>query len=410
MMINLPNTEQSYWQASASETAYPHLDDNFRTDIVIVGGGITGLTSAYLLKQAGFRVVVLEKNLVGSGTSGKTTGKITSQHGLVYDNLSRRLGKRTARIYAEANQSAAGKVKEIIQKEKIDCDITSKDNYVFTTDYHKTRQFKAEAGIAAALDLPATFETVSDLPFKIEAAVKFSNQAMFNVQKYLLGLARLIHGNGSYVFEHSNVTNFHDGHPAYVKANGKKVTAKDIIVATKIPAAPLLARGGYAILVHPHTSYIVAGRFDKNLKGMYISPDKNHYSILPVKDGRKQLLLIGGENHTPGLSDPNKRYQKLANYAEKYFGISKIEYKWKAMDYIAYDEVPLVGKLYPWSKHLYTATGFKKWGLTTSMVAGTILCDLVQGKKNLWADTFNSMRLKPVTSIPYAIKRQFSEQ
>jgi glycine/D-amino acid oxidase-like deaminating enzyme len=136
---------------------------------------------------------------------------------------------------------------------------------------------------------------------------------------------------------------------------------------------------------------------------MYISPDKGHYSILPVTDNGQKLLLIGGENHTPGLRSSRPRYQRLANYAQEYFGLESTDYHWKGMDYLSYDDVPLIGKIYPWSKHLYTATGFMKWGLSTSMVAAIILRDTIQGQPNPWASTFNSMRTKPITSIPHTI-------
>jgi glycine/D-amino acid oxidase-like deaminating enzyme len=369
-MTDLPNSQISYWQASAKALAFPKLNKDRETDIVIVGGGIAGLTSAYLLKRAGYDVVVLEKNTIGSGTTSKTTGKITSQHSLIYDGLINKHGENTAKIYADANQQALQLIIQLIKKEKIDCDLELDDNYVFTTDTSQVDKFKSEAKIAAKLGLPATFQTKSDLPFKIKAAVKFSGQAKFNAQKYVLALAGLVNGQGSHVFENSEVTYFHSGRRIYVKSNGYEISAKNIIVATKVPAAPLVARGGYGFLEYPHTSYIVAAKYSGNLRGMYISPDKNHYSILPINTSEGQYLLIGGENHIPGLGSPHKRHKKLVDYARKHFGISSIEYAWKGMDYMAYDDVPLIGKLYPWSKNIYVATGFKKWGLTTSMVAG----------------------------------------
>jgi glycine/D-amino acid oxidase-like deaminating enzyme len=402
-MANVPSYEESYWQSSASTPSFPVLAKDLEVDVVIVGGGIAGLTAAYLLKQSGLTVAVLEKNTIGSGTTSKTTGKLTSQHNIIYETLSARLGEKAARTYAEANQSAVEAVTQLIRRENIDCSFEIDDNYVYTTDPDKVSEFKSEAKTAAKLGLPASFLTKLELPFDVKAAVKFSGQAKFNAQKYVLGLAKLIDGGGSYVCERSNVTGFHDGTPAHVTTKGTKVMAKDIIVATKVPAAPLVARGACALWEHPHTSYIVAGKFPGSLKGMYISPDKNHYSILPVTDNGQKLLLIGGENHTPGLRYPRPRYQRLANYGQEHFGLGSIDYRWKGMDYLAYDDVPLIGKVYPWSKHLYMATGFMKWGLSTSMVAAIILRDTIQDQPNPWASTFNSMRIKPITSIPHTL-------
>jgi glycine/D-amino acid oxidase-like deaminating enzyme len=409
-MLGLPTDEVSYWQSSSSPITYPELEGEMSVDVVIVGGGVTGLTVAYLLKQAGKRVAVIEKNRIASGTTNKTTGKITSQHNLIYYELAARLGEKTAKIYAKANQTAVDEIAKLIKKEKFSCDWQSATNYVYTADPSMVKKFRTEAQVAQSFGLPASFETSSPLPFKTVAAVKFTDQAYFNSQKYCEELAARVNGKGSYVFEKSNVTSFSDNTLPSIKTSRGQVFAKAIVVATKIPAAPLVARAAYAALEHPHTSYIVAGKYTGRLKGMYISPDKEHYSILPVHvSSTKQLILIGGENHTPGLGNSSKRYQRLANYAQKHFGISAIQYKWRGMDYLAYDDVPLIGKLYPWSKAIYTATGFHKWGLSTSMVAGIILRDTIEGNTNPWAETFNSMRLKPIESIPRTIAKSFRQ-
>ncbi len=398
-MLELPKQEISYWKDTTKPT-YDTLTADLEVDVTVIGGGITGLTSAYLLKQAGLRVAVLEKNTIGSGTTGGTTGKVTSQHGLTYYDLSKRLGDKVARIYGVANQEAIKLIRQIILKEKIDCGWEVDDNFVYTTKVDQVDKFKKEAQIAARLGLPSSFEVDLPLPFAVTGAVKFTNQAKINAHSYVLGLASAVNGQGSYVFEHSNVTGIRDSKPCRVKTKEARVTSNDIIVATKVPASPLMARGVYCAMEYPHTSYIVAGRPKKDFNGMYISPDKGHYSILPITAGKERLLLIGGANHIPGLRSARKRYEMLANYAEKQFEISSITYMWKAMDYIAYDSVPLIGKVYPWSKHLYTATAFRKWGLSTSMVAAAILRDSILNQANPWASTFNSLRLSPITSIP----------
>lgn len=404
MTLRLSN-ERSYWKDSTKSPRYAQLQDDIEVDVAIIGGGIAGLTAAYLLKRSGLRVAVLEKNALATGTTGGTTGKVTSQHGLFYADLVKRLGKDAAKMYAQANQSAINSIEEIIQREAINCDWRRNDNYIYTTDPTQIERFRNEAKVAKSLGLPASFETTTDLPLPVVGAVKFANQAQFHARKYVLGLAKAVHGKGSFVFEHSNVRRIKDGTPARVQTGGGSVTAKDIIVASKIPPFPLVARFSYALMVHPHTSYIVAGKYEEGLKGMYISPDHGQYSILPVDTAEGRLLLVGGQNHTPGLGWPKRRYNKLAKYARKHFGVGEISYHWKAMDYIAYDDLSLVGKLYPWSKHVYVATGFKKWGLTTSMVAGVILRDHLTGQPNPSAKLFDSTRVRPILSIPSVLIR-----
>lgn len=403
-MIELPKDKHSYWMESTNSPDYPQLTGTVTVDVAIVGAGIVGLTAAYLLKESGLTVAVVEKDTVGAGVSGHTTGKITSQHGLIYTKLQQRLGKDVAKQYGNANQSALQMIERIIKKEKIDCGFRHEDNYVYTTDPSKAKDFRHEARIAASLGLPASFETTTDLPFPVKGAVRFSNQATFHIREYLLALAKVVHGNGSYVFENSHAIGIHEGKPGHVRTKQGEVLADDIIVATNVPTFPLMARGSYCLVEYPMQSYIVAGRIDKPLSGMYISPDKNHYSILPVMAGNDQLLLIGGEGHVPGSRiNIHSRYQRLANYAEKYFNIHKIEYRWSHRDYLGYDDMPVIGNLYPWSKHIYTASGFMKWGMTNGTLASMILHDLIIGKPNEWAATFRPHRFQATASIPKVI-------
>lgn len=408
-MLQLPDYEHSFWRTAYPEALYPALQADLEVEVAIVGGGISGLTAAYLLKQAGLKVAVIEKDTVGGGTSGRTTGKVTSQHNLIYADLQQRLGGETARLYGEANQAAVKQVQTIITAEKIDCDWRREDNYVYTTDIARVKSFREEAHVAAELGLPASFETASPLPFAIRAAVKFSGQGTFHSQRYLLGLAAAVNGHGSYVFEHSNATGIRDGSPGRVRTSRAAVHAKHIIVATNVPTLPLAARGAYCLLEYPQESYIVAGRYTKRLRGMYISPDSGQYSILPVRSGNDRLLLIGGNGHLSGLRlSKEHHWQQLADYAEQHFGITEIVYKWSDRDYMAYDGLPLVGRLYPWSKNLYVASAYRKWGLSNGTAAGMILRDLITGQPNAWATVFTPQRTSAVRSIPHAVGEYIS--
>jgi glycine/D-amino acid oxidase-like deaminating enzyme len=404
----LPNQEISYWRASSPKSKYPKLQKDLEVDVAVVGGGISGLSAAYLLRKTGLSVAVIEKDTIGAGTTGHTTGKVTSQHNLIYNDLTNRLGAEVAGFYGRANQAATEQIAKIIKTEKIDCQWAVEDNYVFTAEPNQVKQFKAEAKAAAKLGLPASFETKTPLPFEVKAAVKFTNQGYMNAQKYVLGLAASIKKSGGLIFENSRVVYISDGNPGKLRTNHAMVTAKHIIVATNVPTFPLMARGGYCAYEYPHRSYIVAGRLKSNQKGMYISPDKDHYSILPVIAGNEKLLLIGGQNHIPGLKlSAKKHYQKLADYAEAKFGVTEIVYRWSARDYISYDALPLVGKLYPWSSNLYTVTAFRKWGLTNSLVAAEILRDLITDQPNPGIKFFNPHRFRLIASIPRTIAKTF---
>lgn len=396
-MLNLPRAEKSYWKQAYLKASYPPLKTDLKVDVAVIGGGITGLTAAYLLKKAGLKVAVLEKNTIGAGTTGRTTGKVTSHHNLSYQELVKRHGDAKTLLYGQANQSAVEQVRQIVKAEGLKDAWFDEDNYVYTEDPHQIKTFKKEADLAASLGLPASYEAETPLPFEVRGAVKFSNQGRLHSLNYLTGLARAIDGDGSYVFERSSVNGIRDGQRPRAKTRRGKVFAKNVIVATNVPTLPLMARGGYCLLEYPKESYIIAGRTDKKFEGMYISPNSGSYSILPAGD----ILLVGGES-TLSLNRAGRqdRWQRLADFAEDRLGMTTVEYKWSDRDYLAYDDIPLVGKLYPWSKHVYVATGFKKWGLSNGTAAAMILRDHILGEKNHWAAAFNSIRSRPIRSIP----------
>lgn len=403
--IKLPDTEASYWTRDTGVPIYPALQEDIGVDVAIIGAGIAGMSSAYFLKQAGLTVAVLEGNIIGGKVTGHTTGKVTSQHNLCYAMLEKRFGTETARLYGEANQRAISEMEKIIKKEDIACNWEREDNYVFTEKLDEVAKLKYEAGVASRLDLPATFETQTSLPFKVAGAVRFSDQAKFHARNYLLGLARSIHGQGSYVFEHTKAAAPNDNTPCIVSTTHGKVIAKDAIIATNVPF-PLTAHSYYGAYEYPLKSYVVAGKLPnkKAFSGMYITPSGGPIrSILPIKVGDETMLLIGGESHFPGFGVARSRHQHLADYAAERFGLSSIDYRWSTWDYLSNDNVPLIGKLYPWSKHVFVATGFMKWGLTTGTVAGMILRDTILGQPNAWADIYDSTRLSPVMSLPRAM-------
>lgn len=399
-MASIYVSESSYWINSAPKANYPKLDHDLEIDVAIIGGGIAGLSTAYQLKQAGKKVAVLEKDFIGSGVTGHTTGKVTSQHNLNYHRLVKDFRLEDAKYYGQANQAAIDETERVISYENIDCDWERDDNYVYTEKAAEVKKLQHEARVAEKLGLPASFVTDTDLPFEVQGAVKFTNQAKFHSVKYVHGLAKAINGRGSYVFEHTKGMLIDDGAPCTIHTKHGKVTAKDVIIATDVPA-PIVMHTAYSAVVYPTRSYIVAAEVNTELKGMYINASGPTRSILPITTNGKHMLLIGGESHFPGLGYASTRYERLSDYAKERFDVTEIQHKWWAMDYISYDElIPLIGKAYPWSKHIYVATGFKKWGLAHGMVAGMILRDTVLGAENPWAGTYNSMRLSPIKAIP----------
>ena len=402
-MVHYPSKGRSLWLHTLTPAEYPVLDHDLSIDVAVVGAGIAGLTTAYLLKQRGVKVAVFEKYRIGDSVSGHTTAKVTSQHGETYSRLIEKFGRDAAQIYGEANQAAITQIEEIIQREHIDCDWRREDNYVFTDNEDEIASLRQEAADAASLGLPATYETTMPLGIDMRGAVRFKDQATFHILKYLHGLARAVDGDGCYVFENTKASLVNDGEHVTFHTPGGRVIANKVVLATNVPS-PIKDHAAYGLLEYPARSYIVAGRIERAMPGMYINTGNPTRSILPTTFNNEHWLLVGGEGHFAGMSgSARERYKVLANYAREQFGLTDIQYEWSTWDYIAYDHMPLIGKLYPFSKNLYTATGFRKWGMTNGTVAGMILTDLLTDKTSPWERTFRSTRLSALTSMPQGI-------
>lgn len=400
-MSQLPGKAISYWIASTlSNSNFPSLTNDISVDVAIVGGGIAGITSAMLLKRAGKTVAVIDSHEIATGVSGHTTAKVTSLHQLIYAQLLKEIGEEKAQIYADSNQAAVERVAKFVEEEQIDCDFSRRSTYTFAETAENLDDVRSELEAALKLGLPASFVTETSLPFVIAGAVKFDNQAQFHARKYLLHLAKLIDGDGSYVFENSRVQNVEEGNPCQVVTATGTVKAKDVIVATNIP---FLDQGLFFAKNYPKRSYIIAARIDpaKAPEGMYIGTGSDYHSIrtTPAPDGGL-LLLVGGGGHKVGtVTDTEERYLKLEAYARSRFGVEQFEYRWSTQDMVSFDQLPYIGKLTPFHNHIYVATGFSLWGMSKGTLSGMLLSDLILGIDNPWLKLYDSTRATPFVTV-----------
>ena len=385
----------SLWVDTAPKTSYPAIAGDVEADVAIVGGGIAGLTCALMLKRAGVRVVVLEAAKVGTGVTGHTTGKVTSLQGLIYSELSKSLGRTGAQAYGEANQAAIEQVAALVESESIDCDFRRVANFTYAESEAELEEVTREAALAQELGLPGVYDEGPPLPFPVRGAVRFDDQAQLHAAKYLVGLARAVDGDGSHVFEESRVTDVADGKQCRVSTDSGTVTADAVVVATNFP---ILDRGLFFARCHPHRSYLIAVALEDDLlEGTFISAGEPLRSLMPHRDTDRELLLVGGEGHRASdRVDVSERYQRLEAWARERFPVVSLDYRWSTQDAIPIDGVPYVGRMSPFSKNVYVATGFRKWGLSNGTVAATILADLILEKPNPWTPVFNSNRLRPL--------------
>ena len=390
-MTRMHVANPSLWLADTPETSYPRLDREKRleVDAVVVGAGITGLTTALLLQRSGARVALLEAGRVCSGVTAYTTGKVTSLHGLTYGSLRQTFGKETARIYGEANEAALARVAQFVDELEIDCDWERRPNYTYTTDEKMLEKVEREVEAAQEAGLPASFMTEVELPFEVSGAIRFDNQAQFHARKYALGLADAFQEGGGQIYEMSRVVDVDTSAGLCTVENGGTAQAEDIVLATQLP---ILRRGGFFAKTHPSRSYLMAFEAEGGpLEGMYISKGGSSWTLRSAEGGR--YLLAGGQQHKTGQEpDPSSRYAAIERWTREHFNVGRAAYRWSAEDYMPVDGLPYVGKLPFGNGRVWIATGYQKWGLSNGTAAALIIRDRITGRPNPWAETFDANR------------------
>lgn len=385
---------RSLWIETTPETAYPTLEGQVEVDVVVVGAGITGVTTAWLLKREDRRVALLEMRRVGEGTSGYTTAKLTVGHNLIYADLAKEHGEEAARAYAASNQWAIERLEELVSGEEIECDWERASNYVYTEDERRLSDLREELEAARRAGVSAELTTNTDLPFPVLGAIHVDNQAQFHPRKFLQRLAEKIIGEGSHVFEQTRVEDVTSGDPCEVLTKRGTVRARHVVLATHLP---FLDRGLFFAKAHPQKSYAIAAQIEQSQApvGMYINAEEPTRSIrsTPGPNGSR-FVVIGGEGHKPGRDDDTRRrYAALEAFLRDRFDTRKVEHRWSTHDYVPLDGLPYIGRLRRSDERLLIATGFAKWGLTKGVVAAAILSDAILGRDNSWAGVYDANRL-----------------
>lgn len=397
----------SLWMATTPGTSYPRLSGNHDADVVVVGAGITGLTTALLLAQSGASVVVVEAHRVGTGTTGYTTAKVTSLHSLIYAFLIKQLGQDKARLYGQANQAAIEQIATLVDSLGIDCEFTRAPAYTYTVDPDQRGSIEAEVSAAQSLGLPALLAEDSELPYPIEAAVRFDDQAHFHPRRYTLGLASALEAAGGVVFEQSRAIDIDERDGAVlVQTTGGQVWAKAAVVATLLP---FLDIGGYFAKAHPSRSYALSVRCPGPVPaGMYLSRDSPTRSVRPVEIAGLAGLVVEGSGHKPGQTEDTTRfYTDLETWVRNRFEVEAVDYRWSAQDYTSIDQVPYIGRC-PRTTAVYVATGYNKWGMTGGTAAGMIITDLINGRNNPWLEVFDATRVGTGQAVTKFVKENAS--
>lgn len=368
---------KSIWQEYCHLPEFPQLKKDVKTDVLIIGGGIAGILTAYHLHRAGVKYILVEKGRICGCTTQNTTAKITYQHGLIYHKISESNSTEAAKMYLKANKSAFEKYAEMCKT--IDCDFEIKDNFVYSTNNRKV--LENEVNTLEKIGFKAEFCENISLPFDTVGAVKFKNQAQFNPLKFISAIAK-----GLNIYEFTFVKEM-VGNTAITEC--AKIHADKVIVTTHFPF--INKHGSYFLKLYQHRSYVIALEKAQNVEGMYV--DKNRSGLSFRNYGN--FLLLGGGSHRTGKNGGN--WSELRQFANRNYPDSKEKFCWATQDCMSLDGIPYIGQYSKNTPNLYVASGFNKWGMTGAMVSAMILSDMVMGRRNDFAEVFNPSRsiLKP---------------
>ena len=362
----------SLWKQTAAPTAFPALEGDLKTDVLIIGGGLAGVLCAWKLKKAGVDCALVEADTIGGKTTGNTTAKLTSQHGLIYQKLLKEFGPEKARLYYEANEEALSTYRTLCQR--MDCDFEEKDAFVYSLDDRGA--LEREMGALRVIGAPAQLAERVPLPLPTMGAVKFPRQGQFHPLKFLYAIARDLP-----IYEHT---------PVLELAPGKAVTEKgtiqtrEIVVCTHFPF--LNKHGSYFLKLYQERSYVIALENAQQVDGMYLDEQTGGLSFRNQKD----LLLLGGGGHRTGK--PGEGWEKLRAFARFQYPHAKEVAHWATQDCMSLDGVPYIGRYSASARGLYVATGFNKWGMTSSMAAAGVLTGLITKGESPYEVLFSPSR------------------
>ncbi len=373
--------EKSVWTDSVNLPEFDKLNKDIKTDVLIIGGGICGVLCAYYLHRAGVDYALVEGRRIGSGITQNTTAKITSQHGLIFAKMLNSLGEELTKMYLQANQDALNEYATLC--ETMDCNFERRDAYTYSLK--NKMKIEEEVNAVKKLGFNAEFTEKTELPFKVSGAIRFKNQAQFNPLKFLVELSK-----GLNIYENTFVRELTP--EGAVTKNGT-IKAKKIIVATHFPF--INKHGSYFLKLYQHRSYVSGFKNAQNIEGMYVDEDEKGMSFRNYNG----LLLLGGGGHRTGKK--GGAWEELNDFAKKYYPNATLQYEWATQDCMSLDGIPYIGQYSKNTPDMYVATGFNKWGMSSSMVAAKILADMVLNNRNVFAEVFSPSRsiLKPQLAI-----------
>lgn len=388
---------QSTWQEGIAIDQFPMLQGDSDADVVIIGGGITGITTAYLLSKK-HRVVLLEKDTIGQGATGLTTAFLTQNIDTNIADLISMLGEDDAKLVFDSHANAITTLETIITQEQIDCDFMRCANYFYANDEQEMKDLTEEKKAGSTIGIPLEMRA-QKLGFKNKGHIVLPNQAKFHPLKYIAALTRILKEKGVAIYEHTEVKDVKAGSPHTIVTDKGTVTTPFVVSATYAPLNNklFLKKAWYA-------SYVIEATVPSGLipEGIYEdNQDPYHYFRIDHFENHDRMI-IGGEDHRSDIPvDSSKSFQALEDYMQKTF--ADISYtivrKWRGPIIEPVDGRAFIGPLK--EKNIFYATGFSGNGMTYSIIAALMITDMINGKKNPWEDLYRASRRPALKDLAY---------
>ncbi len=368
---------ESIWTKTSDSPRFPTLNGDAKTDVLIIGGGLAGILTAYYLKMKGIDYILVEKDKICSHTTANTTAKITAQHSLCYHKILKSSGENAAELYLKSNLEALAEYERLCKN--IKCDFVKKDNFVYSMNDEKILEKELDA--LHRIGYKAFYTGKVPLPVKTVGAVGFRNQAQFHPLKFVNEISKNLN-----IYEGTRVLKFNDD--SVITTTGK-ISFNRAVVATHFPF--ITNHGAYFLKLYQHRSYVIAYEGCADVGGMYIDESGKGFSFRNYGNS----LLIGGGSHRTGKQGGN--WTEIRNFAKINYPQAREATFWATQDCMSLDSMPYIGQYSKATPNIYVATGFNKWGMTGCMVSALLLSDLLSGKNSPYAGIYNPSRsiLKP---------------
>ncbi len=385
----------SYWLSSASLPRFPPVADDLEVDVAVIGGGLTGITTAYLLKKEGKRVALLERDRCASVDTGHTTAHCTAVTDLRLYEMESRFGRDVAAAVWDAGMAAIEQISACIEYEQIACDFRRVPGYLHSAldeELDSKIDFDREGKLASELGIE--MRQADKVPLFDRPGIEFENQAFFHPTKYLAALVARIPGDGSHVFEQSDASEV-ESSPLCIKVNGRRVSCGAVVMATHNPLVGIASSLGATLFqtkLALYTSYAVSGHVPPGRlpEGLFWDTSDPYYYLRIEKRRGYDYLIFGGQDHKTGQeTDTTDRYRQLERLLHAYVPDAKFDFQWSGQVIETNDGLPYIGEL---TENQYGATGFAGNGMTFGTLGAMVMTDLILKRRNPWAELFSPSR------------------